>query len=64
MNKTFLIARREYLAFVRTVGFWLSLFTLPLILGCSIFIPILMRHSAPVETVAILDLSGDHIEGR
>ncbi|HTM81870.1 ABC transporter permease [Asticcacaulis sp.] len=63
MNKTFLIARREYLAFVRTVGFWLSLFTLPLILGCSILIPILMRHSAPVETVAILDLSGDHIEG-
>jgi ABC-2 type transport system permease protein len=62
MNKTFLIARREYLAFVRTVGFWLSLFTLPLIIGCSIFIPILMRHSAPVETVAILDLSGDHIE--
>ncbi len=63
MFKTFLIARREYLAFVRTVGFWLSLFTLPLIIGCSIFIPILLRHSAPVETVAILDLSGDHIEG-
>ena len=62
MNKTFLIARREYLAFVRTVGFWLSLFTLPLIIGCSIFIPILMRHSAPMETVAVLDLSGDHIE--
>ncbi len=63
MFKTFLIARREYLAFVRTVGFWLSLFTLPLIIGCSISIPILLRHSAPVETVAILDLSGDHIEG-
>lgn len=63
MNKTFLIARREYLAFVRTVGFWLSLFTLPLIIGCSIFIPILMRHSAPVETVAVLDLSRDHIAG-
>jgi ABC-2 type transport system permease protein len=63
MRKTFLIARREYLAFVRTVGFWLSLFTLPLIIGCSIFIPILIRHSEPVETVAVLDLSGDHIEG-
>ncbi|HTN41450.1 MAG TPA: ABC transporter permease, partial [Asticcacaulis sp.] len=63
MNKTFLIAKREYLAFVRTVGFWLSLFTLPLILGCSILIPLMMRHSAPVETVAILDLSGDHIDG-
>ncbi len=64
MSKTYLIARREYLAFVRTVGFWLSLFTLPLIIGASVFIPLLMRHSAPVETVAVLDLSGDHIEGQ
>jgi len=63
MNKTLLIARREYLAFVRTVGFWLSMLTLPLIIGGSIFIPLLMRHSAPVETVAVLDLTGDHIEG-
>ncbi|MFT4076057.1 MAG: ABC transporter permease [Asticcacaulis sp.] len=63
MYKTLLIARREYLAFVRTVGFWLSLFTLPLIIGGSIFIPLMMRHSEPVETVAVLDLTGDHIEG-
>ena len=63
MRKTLLIARREYLAFVRTVGFWLSLFTLPLIFTASIFIPMLLRHSEPPQTVAILDLSGDHLEG-
>ncbi len=63
MHKTFLIARREYLAFVRTVGFWLSLFTLPLIISCSIFIPVMIRTSAPAETVAVLDLSGDNIDG-
>ncbi|MBP2161660.1 MULTISPECIES: ABC transporter permease [Asticcacaulis] len=61
MSKTFLIARREYLAFVRTVGFWLSLFTLPTIFAASIFIPMMMRQSEPVQTVAVLDLSGDNI---
>ncbi len=62
MRKTLLIARREYLAFVRTVGFWLSLFTLPLIFSASIFIPMMLRHSEPPQTVAVLDLSGDQLE--
>jgi ABC-2 type transport system permease protein len=62
MHKTLLIARREYLAFVRTVGFWLSLFTLPLIICASVVIPMLLRHSEPPQTVAILDLSGDNLE--
>ena len=63
MSKTFLIARREYLAFVRTVGFWLSLFTLPTIFAASVFIPMMMRQSAPVQTVAVLDLTGNGIKG-
>ncbi len=63
MRKTLLIARREYLAFVRTVGFWLSLFTFPLIIGCSIMVPLLLHGTEPTRTVAVLDLTGDHIEG-
>lgn len=63
MSKTFLIARREYLAFVRTVGFWLSLFTLPTIFAASVFIPMMMRQSEPVQTVAVMDLTGDGIRG-
>lgn len=60
MRKTLLIARREYLAFIRTVGFWLSLVTAPLIFGCIIAVPILIRQTAPVDrmSVAILDLTG------
>jgi len=46
---------------VRTVGFWLSLFTLPTIFAASIFVPMMMRQSEPVQTVAVLDLSGDGI---
>ena len=64
MFKTFLIAKREYFAFVRTVGFWLSIVTLPLMIGAIGFVPVLLRTTAPVQTmsVAVLDLSGDNLE--
>ncbi len=61
MGKTFLIARREYLAFVRTVGFWLSLLTVPAIFGFAVGLPLLMHRSEPVQTVAVLDLTGEHV---
>jgi len=63
MRKTLLIARREYLAFVRTVGFWMSLVTLPLIIASTIAVPFLLRTTTPQKDypVAILDLSGGHI---
>lgn len=63
MRKTFLIAKREYLAFVRTVGFWLSLVTLPLMICAIISVPILLRTTAPkdVMSVAVLDLSGENL---
>ncbi len=59
MRKTFLIAQREYLAFVRTVGFWLSLFTAPLIIAAVIAVPVMLRATSPEKTlpVAVLDLS-------
>jgi len=65
MYKTFLIARREYLAFVRTVGFWLSLFTLPLFIFGVGAVPVFLEHTAPpkVLNVAVLDLSGEHLDG-
>ena len=61
MSKVFLIARREYLAFVRTVGFWLSLVTLPLLITAIIFVPLMLESSAPVKMInaAVLNLSGD-----
>ena len=30
MNRTLLIARREYAAYAKTVGFWLSLLAFPI----------------------------------
>lgn len=64
MHKTWLIARREYLAYVRTVGFWLSLLTVPLIAAGAIVFPIMLNQSAPPQAVAVLDLSGSHLGDR
>ncbi len=65
MFKVLLIARREYVAFVRTVGFWLSLVTLPVLIGAIMFVPVLLQSSAPVKqvNVAVLDLSGQNLDG-
>ncbi|WP_292033081.1 MULTISPECIES: ABC transporter permease [unclassified Brevundimonas] len=55
MNRTLLIARREFMAYAKTVGFWLSLLAFPLfgVLGGAI--PILMSHAEPVRQVALVD---------
>lgn len=58
MSRLLHIARREYLAYVRTAGFWLSILALPLVMGVSIGAPILMMRSAQPERLAIVDLTG------
>jgi len=55
MNRTFLIARREYAAYAKTVGFWLSLLAFPLFAVLGGALPILMRTSEPVRAVAIVE---------
>ncbi|PTS88492.1 ABC transporter permease, partial [Caulobacter sp. HMWF009] len=58
MSRLLHIARREYLAYVRTAGFWLSILALPLVMGISIGAPLLMSRSAQPERLAIVDLTG------
>lgn len=56
MSRTLLIARREYLAYVRTVGFWLSLLALPLVAVGSGFFVAMMEGSSQPRSVAVADL--------
>lgn len=56
-RNTVLIAKREYLAFVRTIGFWLSLLTLPLLMISSLFVPLVISQSQTPNYVAVLDLT-------
>jgi len=55
MKRTLLIARREYLAYARTVGFWLSLLAFPLFAVLGGAVPILMRTSEPIRAVALIE---------
>ena len=57
MNRTLLIARREYAAYAKTVGFWLSLLAFPLFAVLGGAVPILMRTSEPVRAVAVIEES-------
>jgi ABC-2 type transport system permease protein len=55
MSRILLIARREFMAYARTVGFWLSLLAFPLfaVLGGSI--PILMDSADEVRAVVLIE---------
>jgi ABC-type Na+ efflux pump permease subunit len=52
------IATREYLSYVRTVGFWLSMALMPIGLTLGVALPGLMDRAAPQQTMAIVDLTG------
>lgn len=55
MNRTLLIARREYAAYAKTVGFWLSLLAFPIFAVIGGAVPILIRTSEPVRAVAVIE---------
>ncbi len=55
MNRTLLIARREYMAYARTVGFWLSLLAFPLFAVIGGAVPLLIRSSEPIRVVALIE---------
>jgi ABC-2 type transport system permease protein len=58
VRRLFLIARREYFAYTRTVGFWLSLVALPLIAGLAGTLPLLAVRAEPSRAVVVLDYTG------
>jgi len=57
------IARREYLAYVRTPGFWLSLLLLPVGLSTAVLAPMAVQHNAPTPRVAVVDFTGESLSG-
>ena len=49
MRAIYLIARREYLSYVATWGFWLSLLSVPLFMVLGGSIPFLVESSQPTR---------------
>ena len=58
MRRALIIATREYLSFLRTPGFWISLMVAPLVGAMTGLGPMLIARSEPPPVVAVLDLTG------
>ena len=54
MGAIFLVARRDYFAYVGAWGFWLSLLIGPLIIAALVLGPLLLAHSEPPRLLTIL----------
>jgi ABC-2 type transport system permease protein len=54
------IAMRDYLAYVRTPGFWLSIVLMPVGMAVFGFASTMMSSSSPIPAVAVVDLTGGH----
>lgn len=57
MNRTLRIAWREYLSFLKTPGFWISLMLAPIGAALGGLAPGLMERSAPAPVLAVVDLT-------
>jgi ABC-2 type transport system permease protein len=64
MSRLFKIALREYLAYIRTAGFWISLLLTPVGLSLGFLGPALLARSAPPPKIAIVDLTGQGYDGQ
>ena len=63
MRRALIIAQREYLSFLRTPGFWISLLVMPLVGMVTGLAPQMIARTEPPPTVAILDLTGLGADG-
>ena len=63
MSRLFHIAIREYLAYVRTAGFWLSLLLTPVGLSIGFVAPVMLARSTPPAKIAVVDLTGQGYAG-
>lgn len=58
MSRLLRIAGREYVAYVRTVGFWLSMIMMPLGFVVAGVAPQMVGQNAPVPAVVVVDQTG------
>ncbi len=54
MSPIYLVARREFLAYVGAWGFWASLITAPILLAALMFAPVLLARAEPPRALTIV----------
>ncbi len=62
MRSIYLIARREYLSYVATWGFWLSLASVPMFMALGFGLPILIEQSQPTRYYVMVDETGGELD--
>ena len=62
MRNIYLIARREFLSYVATWGFWLSLLSVPMFMALGFGMPILIESSQPTRYYVLVDETGGPLE--
>ncbi|PWE18656.1 ABC transporter permease [Marinicauda salina] len=62
MRAIYLIARREYLSYVATWGFWLSLLSVPIFMTLGAFIPYLIESAQPTRYYTVIDETGGGLD--
>jgi ABC-2 type transport system permease protein len=62
MRAIYLIARREFLSYVATWGFWLSLLSVPMFMALGFGMPILIESSQPTRYYVLIDETGGRLE--
>lgn len=58
MRRPWLVAQREFLENVRTKGFWIGIFVLPLLLTLSVVMPAVLEKLRKPRPFAVVDHSG------
>lgn len=58
MNRTLLVAYREYLENVRTKGFWIGIAMMPIVLIVATAVPILVETTKDAKRYAVIDHTG------
>lgn len=62
MRAIYLIARREFLSYVATWGFWLSLASVPMFMALGFGLPMLVESSQPTRYYVLVDETGGELE--
>lgn len=60
MRHIYLIARREYLSYVATIGFWVSMAMIPVFLLLGMALPALMDRASGVRNFTVIDPGGHY----
>ena len=59
MRSIFLVARRDYIGYVTSFGFWVGMLLTPILMGVGALVPSFVQNAQSVRYFAVVEVSGD-----